>query len=61
MYVVAYYIVFAMRNESTMVSSKNIQMYYCFKLQYMMQISIWFDRHVVRLTYIDIYMDTIYL
>ena len=31
MYVVAYYIVFAMRNESTMVNSKKIKiLYYCF-------------------------------
>ena len=62
MYVVAYYIVFVMRNESTMVNSKHIQILYpCFTLQCMNQLSIWFDRHMVRLTYIDIDTDKVYL
>ena len=43
-YVVAYYSVFAMRNESTVVNNKNILMlYYCFTLQCMIKKSIWFD------------------
>ena len=38
MYVVAYYTVFAMRNESTIVNCKKIQMlYYCFSLHCMIQ------------------------
>ena len=41
MYVVAYYIVFAMRNEYTMVNNKKIQiLYYCFTLQFMIKLSI---------------------
>ena len=58
MYVVAYYIVLAMRNESTMVNSKKI-LYYCFTLQCMIQLSIYLF-HVLRLTCIDIDMYTIY-
>ena len=62
MYVVVYYIVFAMRNESTMVNSKKIQiLHYCFTLQCMIQLSYWFDRHEVRLTHTDINMDIVYL
>ena len=55
MYIVPYYIVFAMRNESTMVNSKKKQiLYYCFTLQScIIQLSISFDRHVLRLTCID--------
>ena len=38
MYVVVYYIVFAMGNESTIVNSKKIQiLYYCLSLQCMIQ------------------------
>ena len=52
MYVVVYYIVFAMGNESTIVNSKKIQiLYYCLSLQCMTQQSIWFDHQEVRLTY----------
>ena len=49
MYVVAYYIVCAMRNENSMVNSKNIQiLFYCFSLQYMIELSIYhFDRHML--------------
>ena len=55
MYVVVYYIVFAMRNESTIVNSKKIQiLYYSLSLQCMIQQSIWFDRQEVCLTYMDI-------
>ena len=55
MYVAVYNIVFAIRNESTMVNSKKIQIvYFCLTLQCMIQQSIWFDRHEVRLTYTDI-------
>ena len=62
MHVVVYYIVFAMKNESTMVNSKQIQiLYYCLTLQCMIQQSILFDRHDVRLTYTDITMDIGYL
>ena len=62
MYVVVYYIVFAMRNESTIVNSKNIQiLYYFLSLQCMIQQSIWFDRQEARLTYTDINMDIGYL
>ena len=61
-YIVVYYIVFTMRNKSTMVNSKKIQiLYYCLTLQYMIQQSIRFDRHEVRLTYTDINMDIGYL
>ena len=60
MCVAAYYIVFAMRNKSTIVNSKNIQiLYYCFTSQCMIHIiylSILFDRNVLRLTSIDINM-----
>ena len=62
MYVVEYYIVFVMRNESTMINCQKIR--YCIivlQIQGMIQLSIWFDRHVVRLTYIDINMDIVYL
>ena len=62
MHVVVYYIVFAMRNESTMVNSEKIQiLYYCLTLQCMIQQSIWFDRHEVRLTDTDINMDIGYI
>ena len=62
MYVVTYYIVFAMRNESTMVNSKIIQIvYYCLTLQCMIQLFMLFDRHEVRLMYIDINIDIVYL
>ena len=62
MYVVVYYIVFAMGNESTIVNSKKIQiLYYCLSLQCMIQQSIWFDHQEVRLTYTDINMDIGYL
>ena len=62
MYVVVYYIVFATRNESTKVKSKNIQiLYYWLSLQCMIQQSIRFDRHEVRVTYTDINMDIGYL
>ena len=62
MYVVVYCIVFAMRNESTIGNSKNIQiLYYCLSLQCMIQQYIWFDRQAVRLTYTDISMDIGYL
>ena len=64
MYVVTYYIVFVMGNESTMVNSKKIQiLYYCFTLQYMIYLStcIWFYLHVVCLTCIDINTDIVYL
>ena len=62
MYVVVYYIVFAMRYESTMVNSIKIQILYCcLTLQCMIQQSILFDRHEVRLTYTDINMDIGYL
>ena len=58
MYVLVYYTVFATRNESTMVNRKKIQiLYYCLTLQCMIQQSILFDRHEVRLTYTDISMD----
>ena len=50
-------IVFAMRNESTMVNSRTIQILYCFTLHCMIRLFIWFDCSVVRLTYIDIYTD----
>ena len=60
--IVVNYIVFAMRNESTMGNSKTIQILnYCLALQCMIQQSIWFDRHEVRLTYIDVNMDIGYL
>ena len=62
MYVVVYYIVFAMRNESTIVNSKKIKiLYYCLSLQCMIQQSIWFDRKEARPTYTDINMDIGYL
>ena len=62
MYVVVYYIVFAMRNESKMDNSKKIQnLYYCLILQCMIKQYIWFDRHEVRLTYTYINMDIGYL
>ena len=62
MYVLVYYTVFATRNESTMVNRKKIQiLYYCLTLQCMIQQSILFDRHEVRLTYTDISMDIGYL
>ena len=62
MHAVVYYIVFAMRNESTMVNSKKIQILYnCLTLQCMIQRSIWFDRQKVRLTYTDINVDIGYL
>ena len=63
MYDVAYYIVFAMLYKwSAMVNSKKkIDIVYIFTLQYMMHSSIWFDRKVIHLTYIDINMDTVYL
>ena len=63
MYVVAYYTVLAMRNESTVFNTKNIKILYnCLTLQlYMIQLSIWFDHHVVRLMYIDFNMDMVYL
>ena len=62
MYVVVYYIVFAMGNESTIVNSKKIQiLYYCLSLQCMIQQSIWFDHQEVRLTFTDINMDIGYL
>ena len=55
MYIVGYYIVFAMRNEFTMVNNKKIQILYCcFTLQYIIQLSIWFDRHEERLTYTNL-------
>ena len=55
MYIAVYYIVFAMRNESTIVNNTKIQiLYYCFTLQYMIQLPIWFDRHEERLTYTDL-------
>ena len=59
MYVVAYYIVFAMINESTMVNlaKKNQKLYYCFTSQCMIELS---DRHVLRLMCIDINMYNIY-
>ena len=61
MYVVVYYIVFAMGNESTIVN-KSIQiLYYCLSLQCMIQQSIWFDHQEVRLTYTDINMYISYL
>ena len=45
-----------------MVDSKQNQvLYYCFTLQCMIQLSIWFVRHVVRVKYIDINMDIVYL
>ena len=45
-----------------MVNSKTIQvLHYCLTLQYMIQQSISFDRHEVRLTYTDINMDIGYL
>ena len=54
-YIVVYYIVFAMRNESTMVNSKKIQiLFYCLTLQCMIQQSFLFDRREARLTYMDI-------
>ena len=41
-----------------MVNSKHIQvLYYCLTLQCMIQQTILFDRHEVRLTYTDINMD----
>ena len=59
MYVVVYYIVFAMGNESTIVNSKKIQiLYYCLSLQCMIQQSIYQE---VRLTYTDINIDIGYL
>ena len=59
MYAVAYYIVFAMRIESTMVKCKQIQILcYCFTLQCMIY---HIDRHVLRLTCIDINVFIIYL
>ena len=62
MYVVVYYTVFAMGNESRLVNSKKIKiLYYCFTLECMIQQSILFDRHEVRLTYTDINMDKGYL
>ena len=62
MYVVVYYIVFAMRKESTIVNSKTMHIfYYCLTLQCMIQQSIWFDRQEVRITYTDIDMDIGYL
>ena len=55
MCIVVYYIVFAMKNEFTMVNNKKIQiMYYCFTLQCMIQLSILFDLHEERLTYTDL-------
>ena len=61
-YVVAYYIMLAMRNESTMVKSKKIHiLYYYFTLQCMIKLSIWFDHHVVCLTETNINMDIVYL
>ena len=55
MYIVVHNIVFAMRNESTMVNNTKIQiLYYCFTLQYTIRLSIWFDRHEERLTYTDL-------
>ena len=60
MYVVVYYIVFAMGNESTIVNSKKIQiLYYCLSLQCMIQQTIWFDHQEVRPTYTDINMDIV--
>ena len=62
MYAAMYYIVFAMKNESTMVNSKKIQiLYYCLTLQCTIQKSIWFDRHEVRQTYTEINMYIGYL
>ena len=63
MYVVVYYIVFAMgKCESTIVNSKKIQiLYYCLSLQCMIQQSILFDHQEVRLTYTAINMDIGYL
>ena len=62
MYVVVYYIVFAMKNESTIVNSKKIQILcYCLSLQCMIKQSIWFDRQEVRRTYTDINIDIGYL
>ena len=53
-----YYIVFAMRNEYSMVNSKTIKiLYYCLTLQGMIQQYIWFDRHEVCLTNTDINID----
>ena len=44
MYVVAYYLLFAMRNVSIIVKSKRIQIwFYCSALQCMIQQPIWFD------------------
>ena len=62
MYVVAYYIVFAMRNESTPVNSKinsDIAVLFYFAIH---DPSIYlFDRHVLHRTYIDIDMYIVYL
>ena len=54
MYVVAYYIMCAMWNKSTMVNSKEIQiLYYFFTLQCMVQLSIICKLYVGHITYID--------
>ena len=56
------YVVFAIRNESTMVNSRYIQiLYYCFTLQRMIQLSSRMDSLVVSVTHIDIDMDIFYL
>ena len=64
MYVVVYYIVFAMRNESTMADNKtNEILNYCFHCNVRSNSICWFDHLVVRLAYSDIDLDivTLYL
>ena len=60
MYLVAYYIVF-LRNESTMVKGKTYSDNVLLFSNAMHDLSICFDHHVVRLTYIDINMDIVNL
>ena len=61
MCILAYNIVFAMINESTMVNSKKSNTELLFTLQRMIQlhVSSWFGSRMVRLTYIDINRDIV--
>ena len=59
MYVVVYYIVLTVRNESTMVNSKKIQILFFYIAMHDQIIR--FDHQVVCPTYIDINMDIVYL
>ena len=52
------------RDEKWIYHDQLQKIRYCIivlQIQCMIQLSIWFDRHVVRLTYIDINMDIVYL